>query len=297
MFGGTSQSNKRDTQRLILISVASILCVYVLFSYIIPFVQHKIEREFHRRELLKRLEAENAKLNDENRDENQDSAIDQKSNDNHATANKISDKKNILRRYQSSSLAQEASQTSEQFLPQYSNIPAVMTIPVEEPADLRKRGLEESRQRLIEQQNKEYEESLAKERVIEEAANERKRHRQSIIDRVKPEPDERYSKDDVVIFAFRAKSLSVKAEELNKPFKKTRKFLKSHTWEDVINFIRSLELRPIDAPFIISANDSTNNFKVSFDPNDVSGHSIHLLHQELGASEVPSNTVLWVHFE
>ncbi len=106
-----------------------------------------------------------------------------------------------------------------------------------------------------------------------------------------------YCKDEVLIFAFRAKSLSLKAEELNKPFKKMRRFLKSHTWEDVINFVRSLELRPIDTPFIISANGSPSNFKISFDLNDISSNSNNLLHQELGVSEVPSNTVLWIHFE
>lgn len=181
MFSRTAQSNKRDTQQLILVSVASILGIYALFTYVIPFVQFKIQKEFHRRELLKRLEAENAELCDKNQDSAQDSIANDKK---HASANKISGKKRILKHYESTPSIQEACETSQQFLPQYSNIPPV------EPGDLRKRGLEESRQRLIEQQNKEYEEMLAKERVIEEAANERKRHRQSVIDRVKPEPDE-----------------------------------------------------------------------------------------------------------
>lgn len=96
-----------------------------------------------------------------------------------------------------------------------------------------------------------------------------------------------------MVFAFRAKQLSLKAEDLNKPFKSTRRFLKSHTWDDVIHYVQSLELRPLEAPFAITANATVKSFKIE---SEGEGHDTSLRQQALSVSGIPSNTVLWIHY-
>lgn len=108
-----------------------------------------------------------------------------------------------------------------------------------------------------------------------------------------------------MVFAFRAKKLSLKAEDLNKPFKSTRRFLKSHTWNDVIHYVQSLELRPMETPFAITANATVKSFKIEWEGFDAAhehehehepDHNAAMREQPLAASGIPSNTVLWIHY-
>eukprot|EP01033_Poteriospumella_lacustris_P013000 gene13000-9297_t len=186
----------------------------------------------------------------------------------------------------------------------FSNLPDVPP-PVVSPTSLQQQRLDESRRRLIEQQNREYQQSVTQEREKQRLLEEQQRvaaakeaRRQQIIDSVPPEPDATCAAEDCLVFAFRAKQLSLKAEDLNKPFKSTRRFLKSHTWNDVIHYVQSLELRPIEAPFAITANATVKSFKIESEGDVVANDNEppSLREQPLAASGIPSNTVLWIHY-
>jgi hypothetical protein len=326
--------DKKSMQSMTLMTVAVIAGVYCLFTFLLPFIQYKLRQEANRRDILNRLEEKVAEVNF-NSETNNISVRNATPNEdtqqqiippNHSLANskfKLPTIHKTKNRNSERSLSKSTNPSEvsinetnndktpnrSQFLPQFPNLPISSdgSNSTSNLIDSRQRGLIEARRRMIEQQDREYELSVKAEQEKQREMEKRQHQRQTLFDSLKAEPDQTISKEEVVTFGFRAKQLSVKSDELGKPFKSSRRFLRSQQWKDVINYVRSLELRPIDASFTIVANGTNQQFRLCFPgPHDegdiaveesVNSQDMGVSHQALiGDSAVPSNTVLWIHY-